>query len=74
MATAKADIRATMSPQNVLILKGVVAADALKILDELLHRIRTLNERNSTLQLWDIFSLICASGPAGYTVSGSYFW
>ncbi|RYN59489.1 hypothetical protein AA0117_g13114 [Alternaria alternata] len=58
MATAKAGIRAVRSPQNVLILKGIVAADALKILDELLHRIRKVDERNSTLQLWDIFSLI----------------
>ncbi|RYN87309.1 hypothetical protein AA0119_g12467 [Alternaria tenuissima] len=65
MATAKACIRAVRSPQNVLILKGIVAADALKILDELLQGIRKVNERNSTLQLWDIFSLICASGAAG---------
>ena len=68
MNIEKAGSDATRSHHNVLILKGIVASDAFKILNDLLHRIREVIG-HSTLQLWDIFSLICASGAAGYAVS-----
>ncbi|KAI0570722.1 hypothetical protein Alg130_11128 [Pyrenophora tritici-repentis] len=62
MITTDVDIHG--QPQNVLILKGNVAADALILLDELLNKIRELR-KDPALQLWHIFSLICASGAAG---------
>jgi hypothetical protein len=63
-----AEIDALKLHQNVLIMQGIVASDALTILADLLHRVR-MKSGKSTLQLWDIFSLICASGAAGCAMS-----
>ena len=63
-----AEVDALRLHQNVLILQGIVASDALTILDDLLQRVRKKSGK-STLQLWNIFSLICASGAAGCAIS-----